>query len=272
MLDVMPRARIGAAVAAGVAVAAFGAAGSLAAQDDLCDRHWGSSDQERYCEVRETTVEAGGSLDIDGGMNGGVEVVGTNRRDVRVFAEVWAYARSESRAQEITEDIDVRTSGDRIRADGPSQRRGQSWGVNWVVEVPFEMDLDIDTHNGGISIADVDGTIRFDALNGGVRLDALAGDVQGHTTNGGLRIELDGDRWDGQQLDVKTTNGGVEIWMPEGYSADFETGTVNGGMQFDIPITVRGRVDRRIRTQLGDGGPTVRAVTTNGGVKVRRAR
>ena len=137
------------------------------------------------------------------------------------------------------------------------------------MEVPSDTDLDIDTHNGGISITDVDGRIRFDALNGGVKLLALAGDVQGETTNGGLTIELEGDRWDGREMDVKTTNGSVTVSIPEGYSAAFETGTVNGRLDLDIPVTVRGRIDRRIRTQLGDGGPTIRATTTNGRVRVR---
>ncbi len=33
---------------------------------------------------------------------------------------------------------------------------------------------------------------------------------------------------------------------------------------------VQGRIDRVIRTRLGDGGPRIRVMTTNGGVVVRR--
>ena len=47
-----------------------------------------------------------------------------------------------------------------------------------------------------------------------------------------------------------------------------ETGTVNGGMSFGFPITVQGRLGSRVSTQLGSGGPLVRAITTNGGVRV----
>ena len=63
--------------------------------------------------------------------------------------------------------------------------------------------------NGGISIADVSGRIDFSALNGGVVLKRVGGAVRGSTTNGGLVIELTGDRWDGDSLDVSTTNGGI---------------------------------------------------------------
>jgi DUF4097 and DUF4098 domain-containing protein YvlB len=91
-----------------------------------------------------------------------------------------------------------------------------------------------------------------------------------HTTNGGVHVELDGSRWDGDRLDVRTTNGGVDLRVPRDYSADLETGTVNGGLDVEFPIRVRGRISRRIHTTLGDGGPPIRVVTTNGGVRIRR--
>ncbi|MGH7719113.1 MAG: hypothetical protein ACREON_09755, partial [Gemmatimonadaceae bacterium] len=72
-------------------------------------------------------------------------------------------------------------------------------------------------------------------------------------------------------LDLRTTNGGVDLSIPGNYSATLETGTVNGGMSIDFPITVQGRITRRLTTQLGGGGPTIRAITTNGGVRIRRS-
>jgi hypothetical protein len=39
-------------------------------------------------------------------------------------------------------------------------------------------------------------------------------------------------------------------------------------MRIDFPITVQGLIGKRIRTQLGSGGPLVSVTTTNGGVKV----
>jgi hypothetical protein len=63
-------------------------------------------------------------------------------------------------------------------------------------------------------------------------------------------------------------NGGVSLTIPRGYNGRLETGTTNGGMRVDFPITVQGMIGRRIQTQLGTGGPLVRAVTTNGGVRI----
>jgi hypothetical protein len=58
--------------------------------------------------------------------------------------------------------------------------------------------------------------------------------------------------------------------VPTGYSAHLETGTTNGSLRFDFPITVQGQLNRRLSVDLGDGGPTIRVVTTNGGVTIKR--
>jgi DUF4097 and DUF4098 domain-containing protein YvlB len=143
--------------------------------------------------------------------------------------------------------------------------------VSYEVFVPRRTDLSLKSHNGGISIHDVRGEITFEAVNGGVTLKRLAGDVRGKTTNGGLSIELDGTRWDGEQLDVSATNGGVSLHVPENYSARLETRTVNGRVNVDFPVTMQGRIDsRELSLNLGSGGPLIRAVTTNGGVSVKR--
>ena len=90
--------------------------------------------------------------------------------------------------------------------------------------------------------------------------------------NGGLNIELSGNRWAGEKLDASTSNGGVTLTIPENYSARIETGTVNGGMKTDYPMNVRGEIGgQRMTFDVGSGGPTIRAVTTNGGVKIQKA-
>ena len=130
--------------------------------------------------------------------------------------------------------------------------------------------LTLNTSNGGISIEDFQGTAKFRAHNGGVSLNNVSGDIRGETTNGGVNINLTGDRWDGAGLDVETRNGGIRMTLPEHYSAALEAGTTNGRVRIDFPITVQGTFDRRLNTTLGAGGATLRAITTNGGVTIRR--
>jgi DUF4097 and DUF4098 domain-containing protein YvlB len=234
------------------------------------DRDWGRDDGDRVCEIRDFTVPAGRSpIVIDGGQNGGVRVHGWDRNEIRVYARVRAYAQSDERAREIAGAVTVATSGT-IEARGPDTHRREWWSVTFEAFVPNRSDLDLETLNGGIRIDDVHGRIRFGATNGGVTLAGLGGDVQGRTTNGGIHLALGGDSWDGAGADVRATNGGIVLMVPEGYSAQLETGTTNGGLQIDFPVTVQGRLNRRVELTLGSGGAPIRAVTTNGGVAIRR--
>lgn len=102
-------------------------------------------------------------------------------------------------------------NGDQVRPDQVEERR---CSVSYEVFVPRATDLAINTHNGGISVADVAGRIQFAAHNGGVSLNRLSGSVKGETVNGGLSISLAGERWEGEGFDVRTTNGGVESKGP----------------------------------------------------------
>jgi len=107
-------------------------------------------------------------------------------------------------------------------------------------------------------------------VNGGIHLDGVGGQIEGATVNGGLHVALSGSAWQGEGLDVSTTNGGVHLEIPAGYNAHLETGTVNGGVHSDLPVTTgrRGRSGARIDTDLGHGGRPLRLETTNGGLHI----
>ncbi|HEU0253186.1 MAG TPA: DUF4097 family beta strand repeat-containing protein [Pyrinomonadaceae bacterium] len=254
-------------IAAGVSVLAQGKGGSLACRGD----NWYNDRLVGNCEIREQTLApSGGTIGIDGRQNGGVSVKGWDQNQVLVRARVQTGAPTQDEALALSRQIRIETSGAKIFASGPESRRNYHWDVSYEVFVPRRTDLSLETQNGGISIADVNGKIDFSALNGGVALKRVGGDVRGSTTNGGLVIELTGDRWDGESLDVSTTNGGVMMSIPENYSANLQTGTVNGSVNVDFPVTVQGKLSKQISLNLGSGGPLVKAMTTNGGVKLRR--
>jgi DUF4097 and DUF4098 domain-containing protein YvlB len=118
----------------------------------------------------------------------------------------------------------------------------------------------------------ITGTMALSAHNGPVALHGVAGDVHARVRNGPLSVYLAGDRWEGTGLDAETVNGPVVLAIPENYSARLETGTVNGPMSVDFPmtVTIQGRLSQRLNTTLGSGGAPVRVVTTNGPLVIRR--
>lgn len=232
-----------------------------------CQRGW-NSDRAQFCEVRNVTIQPQSRLRVDGRENGGVAFYGWNRNEVKVVALVQAQAYDDRDAAALAKEIRVLTDGGRVRAEGPSWRNGTSWSVSYRVYVPNRSNLEAITQNGGVSAEGVQGDMEFQARNGGISLVDVGGDIRAETTNGGVSASLAGNTWQGRGLDLRTTNGGVSLDIPRGYNARLETGTTNGGMRVDFPITVQGLIGKRITTQLGSGGPLVRVVTTNGGVRV----
>jgi DUF4097 and DUF4098 domain-containing protein YvlB len=236
-----------------------------------CRDNWYSERLVGHCEIREQTLPAtGGTLSVDGRQNGGVSVKGWERNEIQVRARIQAVALSQAEANELAKQIRIETAGGRIFAAGPATERDSHWDVSFEIFVPRRSDLLLEAHNGGIAIADVHGRIEFNGTNGGVILKRVGGNIRGGITNGGLVVELSGDRWDGEGLDVKTTNGGIVIAVPDKYSAHLETGTINGNLSIDFPVTVQGRITKELAVDLGAGGATVRAVTTNGGIRIKR--
>jgi hypothetical protein len=235
---------------------------------DCRDQDW--DNRVVACDVQEFTLPARQALRVDGEQNGSITITGWDRNEIVVRARRQVWARSDADAKALLGTIRIEREGT-IRADGErSSARNTGWAVSYDISVPRKVDLDLETLNGSIRVADVNGRLTFDATNGSITLENLAGDVRGETTNGSMNVTLAGTKWDGAGVDVRTTNGSVRLTIPEGFNARLETGTTNGGMNFDFPITIQGQVSRRITTDLGSGGPPIRAVTTNGSVSVRR--
>lgn len=239
--------------------------------DDWCrEQNW-NDDRETACDVRELTLPSSGSLTVDASPNGGIKVEGAARYDVHVRARIVATAATAERARQILSAVRVQPSGDRIQAEGPDGLgRREGWHVSYDLLVPMQMGLSLKSTNGGVSIRDVEGRIEFTTTNGGVKLANVGGDVRGRTTNGGVDIELEGAMWQGEGLDVQTSNGGVRLSIPEHYSARLETSTNNGGLTSDFPVNVTDRRPREIDMTLGAGGPPIRVRTSNGGVRITK--
>lgn len=239
--------------------------------DNFCSNYNYSSGDNKvsYKETREMTLRPGSLLDVDGGRNGGIKVRGEDRADVLVRACVQTQGATDEAARATAKNIRIETSPN-VRAENSNEE--SNWAVSYEILVPRSTNLKLSTYNGGIGINSVEGTLEFEAHNGGISLNDVAGDVKGKTTNGGVSVALSGNSWKGNGLNVETTNGGVNLEIPETYAAHVETGTVNGGFKSDVSQLNVEKSERsrgmRLNTDLNGGGAPIRVVTTNGGVKI----
>jgi hypothetical protein len=247
----------------------------------LSQDEWCRQDRRAdFCEVREETLSNQSTVDLDARGNGGVSIRGWDRPDVQLRARVTVWDDSRDAAAQVAKQIQITTTGGRIRADGPRRDRDRRdrdwddryWSVTYELQVPRKADLFIDATNGGIVIDDVRGRIDARTVNGGIVLGDVNGDIRGETVNGGVRVELSTEKWDGPGLDLKTVNGGVALAVPSNFSAELDARTSNGGIAVDFPITISGLINnrRQINATIGSGGAKIRLSAVNGGISVSR--
>jgi hypothetical protein len=245
------------------------------ANPDL-DRGWCQSSRSwndgrvSHCEVRELPYSrAGKPLAIDGGENSGMTVMGSDRDRVRILYRVIARARTEEAARALATQVQLALAGGWLRPDGPKTSRDAMWTVEVKAWVPRASKLALTTNNGPLAVRGVRGTMDLSSVNGPMSLVDLGGSVQARDENGPLHVELTGRKWDGTALDAEAENGPLNLVVPTDYSARLVTGTINGPRSDDAAIA-SGRRGSWTRTTLGDGGPLVRVVTTNGPFHVGR--
>src|SRR6185312_3931631 len=194
-----------------------------------------------------------------------------SRNEVLVRTRVEGWGDNDAAARAMASQVYVDTSGGHVQAQGPQAGNNAGWSVSFEIFVPQATSLTVKTVNGGITASDVRGSLQFNATNGGLNLRRLAGEVTGSTVNGGVNLDLTGTTWEGKQVQVTTRNGGVNISVPENYSAHFKTETSNGTLHSEFPLNLSG--DVRSGNQdfsIGAGGPLIQVTTTNGGVKLKK--
>ena len=228
----------------------------------------------RHCEIRETSMASIGRLSLDAGSNGGVTVKGWLRGDVLVRARIDAQAENEGAAANLASRVNIETAGGQVRPNGPEGGNNAWWSASFEIFVPQVQDLTVKTYNGGLNIQDINGQIRFEGMNGGVNLKRVMGDINGGTVNGGINIEMAGHTWNGRQMELKTTNGGVNLAMPANFSARIQAETGMGRISSDFPLPPSmNQSDRsnKMDFNVGAGGPPIHITTHNGGIHIKRS-
>ncbi len=259
--------------------AAFLILAALATAQDKklsCDDR-GSDRNNRVCEIREMSVPVTGKLTVDAAPNGGISVKAWDRNEILVRAKVEAWGNSMDESRTRMRDVRVDTANGLVKADGP--RNGlmgkwgdQKWSVSYEVFSPVRNNLKLTSVNGGINVDGIHGNLNFDTVNGGITLSAVNGTVKGETVNGGINVDIAGNRWEGDGLQVEAVNGGVTLSVPSSFAASIHAETVNGGISTDFDgAVVEGRWGpKKMDLKIGGGGPTVKVETVNGGVKIRK--
>jgi DUF4097 and DUF4098 domain-containing protein YvlB len=221
------------------------------------------------------SFEANGEVTLSN-VNGAVIIRTWDRNEVRIEAE--KRAKTEEELGLI--DLQIDPSPSRLAIKVKLPRRTSGWfsnggsiraSVALTLTVPATARLrDIETVNGRITITDVRGPVHARSVNGQIEARGLGGDTSLETVNGTIRAELSATTSD-QRISTETVNGSATISLPHDASLLVSARCVNGSIDCDFPITLKGSVNRRqLRGTIGGGAASLDAETVNGSIRIRK--
>jgi len=222
------------------------------------------------------------TLKVDAARNGGIYVSGGRGYSVT--------ACKSAELQTTLGDLRTTLDGNQVSATGPDS---ENWVVYFIVTVPQGGTLGVESHNGPISVRDVDasvtaiahngpislknagGTLEVSTQNGPISLSGGSGNVKLNAQNGPISVNLE-DSWNGS-LDAHTKNGPLAVHVP----ANFRSGTV---IESDGhgPVSCRAEACRSAvrsyddedsgrarRIEFGSGPTVVHMSTSNGPLTIK---
>jgi hypothetical protein len=228
------------------------------------------------------TVPAGQAIEIKG-VNGGIEASLSAGSEVRVTARKHARRSDvESVTLQVVEHAGgvticavYPTSGNRPPNEcrpgegGRNNVRDNDVNVDFTVAVPRGVRLVGRTVNGSIDADALQSDVEVHTVNGSVGI-ATSGLVRAHTVNGSLDLAMGRSDWR-EPLELETVNGGITVAVAGDLNAEVTASTVNGEIETDFPLTVRGRFGpRRLSGTVGSGGRALVLNTVNGDIAIRR--
>ena len=154
-------------------------------------------------------------------------------------------------------------------AGGRSNTQNNDVKVDFLVKVPRGTRFAGRTVNGGVNISGLTADAKAHTVNGSIRV-ATTGLAEATTVNGSITASLGRANWD-DLLEFETVNGAIVIELPDEVNAEVHAATVNGSIETDYPLTVRGKFGpKRLSGTIGKGGRELSLGTVNGDIEIRR--
>jgi hypothetical protein len=178
--------------------------------------------------------------------------------------------------------------------------------VHFEVIAPATSDLDVHNSDGALEVAGFNGQMDLSTSDGNLTATQCSGRLRAHVSDGEMRIvglqgELDARTSDGamtldgsfKALDVRSSDGKVELtvrpgsvieraWsinssdgdvqmrLPEGFNADLDVSTSDGSIRVDPPLIMTGTKasENHLVGKLNKGGLPLRIHTSDGSITI----
>ncbi len=130
--------------------------------------------------------------------------------------------------------------------------------------------------NGDIHIEGFTGEVEANAnLNGGLTLKNVSGPITAYSLNEGIRVVFEKIDQD-SPIVIRTTNGEIDVTLPESTPADLELSSWNGDIYTNFDLSrpdkdgLKSISGRKVNGAINGGGVDIKLKSTNGNIYLRK--
>jgi DUF4097 and DUF4098 domain-containing protein YvlB len=222
-------------------------------------------DQQDVAVIEVKATQNGNRIEVivsEPKNGGGFNIHFNNHRSAKLIVSLPAAADVSARSGDGAIDIE-RVTGRVQLHSGDGSIRGRL----------LAGDVNAHTGDGSIKLDGVNGTLNVDTGDGSIVLDGRLAAVHARTGDGSVTIHAAPGSTPDADWDITTGDGSVTLELPEGFGAELDAHTGDGGIRMeDVTLSnVTGKIGRNsLRGRLGPGGRSVRVRTGDGAITVRR--
>jgi len=237
---------------------------------------------------------SGGTVTITGAPNGSIRVIGTNKNEVEITAEIELQAASEADLTTLagvtgyfTEEANTHTvinsfgtfnrlSDKKLWKKFPKNLLGLPVRIDYVIKVPHFSDLEIDGGKGDLSVAGVEGMMRINFLETNADIAVLGGVTNVTVSSGKVDIAFGVNGWRSRAAYIQVATGELNVKLPVNLTAEVDASILHTGkIQNSFPdLKPRDRkvqlTEKSIVAKKGVGGASLKFTVGDGTLRMAR--
>lgn len=235
---------------------------------------------------------AGGTVAITGAPKGSIRVIGSNKNEIEITAEIELQAANEADLATLAgvtgffpDETNIRTGiisygtfnklGDKkLWKKFPKKLLGLPLRIDYVVKVPRYCDLEIDGNKGDLSITGVEGSMRITFAETNARIEVIGGSITATITTGTVDATLGVNGWRGRNADIQLANGNLTARLPSNINAEIDATILRTGSIENRLGNLKPRdrkivfTDKTIMAKAGVGGASLKFTVGDGTLKM----
>lgn len=239
------------------------------------------------------TFGAGGTVSVVGAPQGSVTIVGWEKNQVEVTAEIEVQAENEADLAQLaqvnsiafdpssTVHVSILTLGMHDKEymkknwkKFPKRLQSMPWKIDYVINVPMYSDIDLTLGKGALKISGIDGSMTIKAAETDADLDLTGGMINATFGAGNVNVRINSRSWRGRNMNVNMTKGNLNVILPADFNADIDASVIRQGEVRSTHPAVKEREERKkftptnMNARAGNGGALLSFVMGDGNVLI----